>query len=181
MTDSRAAHRYALALIEVAEEQKALERVHQDLEFLDNLIGTSRELHLFLVSPVVNSEKKKRVLKELLAGRVTELTMHFVMMLAAKGREGLMREIIAQFSRLRDERLGILSVTARTVVKFSDAQVRHLVSQLERATRKKIRISFLTDPSLKGGFTVQHDDTVWDASVRRQLELLRDRFARGDT
>ena len=62
---------------------------------------------------------------------------------------------------------------------LNEDQEKKLIAQLETATKKKIRLTYVTDASLKGGFVVQHDDTVWDASVRRQLEVLRERFVEG--
>jgi F-type H+-transporting ATPase subunit delta len=179
MSESKAASRYALAFLGVAEEVKALDAVGRDVLALEALLRQSKEFASFLKSPVVNKEKKKLVLKEILEHRVGELTMKFVMLLAAKGREELLPEILRQFARLRDERQGILNVSAKTAVKFSEAQEAALVRQIEQATKKKVRIEFTLDPALKGGFLVQHDDTVWDASVAHQLELLRQRFAAG--
>lgn len=176
MSEFRSAYRYALAIISVAEEQGKLDEMNKDVQLLEKLINESREMFLFLKSPVVNAERKKRLLTELLKGNVGDITMKFLILLASKGREGLLPEIIQQFYRLRDQRLGILNVNMKTTVKFSEAQERQLISQLERVTGKKIRLSSIIDASLKGGFTVQHDDTVWNASVRRQLELLRSRF-----
>lgn len=179
MTDSKAATRYALAYLGVAEEQKALEAVARDVDTLDGFISQSHEFKAFLKSPVVNREKKRKVLEEVLQNSVGELTRKFVLILAAKGREEILPEILRQFRRLRDERQGILNVSARTAVKFSESQERALVDKIEHATNKKVRITYALDPSLKGGFLVQHEDTVWDASVRHQLELLRQRFAAG--
>lgn len=179
MSNSKAASRYALAFIGVAEEQKSLDAVGKDVLALEELLRASKEFSAFLKSPIVNKEKKKKVLAEILQKSVGEMTMKFVLILAAKGREELLPEILRQFNRLRDERQGILNVSARTAVKFTEAQERTLVGQIERATNKKVRISYALDPSLKGGFLVQHEDTVWDASVAHQLELLRERFATG--
>jgi F-type H+-transporting ATPase subunit delta len=179
MGGSQASARYALAFLGVAEEFKSLDAVGKDVLTLETLLGQSKEFSAFLKSPVVNKEKKKTVLREVLQGHVGELTMKFVMLLAAKGREELIPEILRQFSRLRDERQGILNVTAKTAVKFTGAQEQALVRQLEATTKKKVRITFILDPALRGGFLVQHDDTVWDASVAHQLELLRQRFAAG--
>jgi F-type H+-transporting ATPase subunit delta len=179
MSTTKAASRYALAFIGVAEEQKSLEAVGKDVLALERLLRESKEFAAFLKSPVVNKEKKRKVLAEIFLDNIGDLTKKFIMILAAKGREDLVPEILRQFNRLRDERQGILNVTARTAVKFSEAQERTLVEQIERATKKKARVSYVLDPSLKGGFMVQHEDTVWDASVARQLELLRQRFASG--
>ncbi len=179
MSEFRAAYRYALAVLQVAEEYKKLDEVSADFQSLENIMDRVKEFSLFLKSPVVSSEKKKVVLAEILRGKVGDITMKFVALLASRGREGMLQEIIRQFYRLRDERLGILNVKATTAVRFTDAQEKQLVSQLELATRKRIRISYIVDPSIKGGFTVQHEDTVWDASVRHQLELLRELFVDG--
>jgi len=179
MNDTRAAYRYALALIGVSEEQKGLERVTADFEFIQNIIKEVKEFSLFLKNPIINKEKKKKILTELLAKNVSDLTLKFVMLLASKGREGLLHEVIRQFYSLREERLGILKVTARTAVRFTPEQEEKLVNNLERVTKKKVRINYIEDPSLKGGFTVEYGDTVWDASLRHQLAVLEQRFARG--
>ena len=179
MSEFRAAYRYALALLGVAEEMKRLDDVSRDLTSIEKLTKELPEFLSFLRSPVVNSEKKKRTLTEILQGKVSDITQKFVLLLASKGREGLLPEIIRQFYKLRDERLGILHVTTRTAVAFKPEQEKQLINQLETATKKKVRLTYILDASLKGGFVVQHDDTVWDASVSRQLELLRERFVEG--
>lgn len=177
MSRTRAATRYAAALLGVAVERNALDAVGNDLDFLERTIKASPDLAAFLRSPVISKERKKRALRELLAGRVTDTTVAFVLLLAAKDREGHLPDIIAQFRRLRDERLGIVNVTARSAAEFTPEQRTRLGERLERATGRKVRLSVERDPSLIAGFTVQYEDTVWDASVRRQLELLRDRLA----
>ncbi|MBI4546983.1 MAG: ATP synthase F1 subunit delta [Ignavibacteriae bacterium] len=176
MSDIRAAYRYALAMIDVAEGRNELDEVTKDIQLLDTLAGESREFFLFLKSPVVKTEKKKRVLTDLLKGKVSDATFKFVLLLVSKNREGLLADIIQQFYRLRDERLGIINVTVRTAMRFSDKQEKQLISQLERATKKKIRLQTVVDPSGKGGFVIQFEDTVWDASVKHQLELFKKRL-----
>lgn len=179
MRDSRAASRYALAIINVAEEMKNLDRINRDFESIDSMTKEVREFALFLKNPIVNSEKKKRILLELLQTKVSDITMKFILLLVSKNREGLLPEIIEQFYRLRDERLGIINVTARTAVKFNTSQAEQLLNQLEKATKKKVNVKYIVDKSLKGGFTVQFEDTVWDASVQHQLELLKQKFSEG--
>src|SRR5258708_6553471 len=119
MTESRAAYRYALAVLPVAEEMSALDRVSEDFRFIAELAAGSKDFSGFLKSPVINAEKKKRILTELFAGRVSELVMKFIMLLASKGREGLLVEAIHQFEVLRDRRLGILHSSVRTAVPFT--------------------------------------------------------------
>jgi len=173
MADSRAACRYALSLLTVAEEGGRLEQVKQDLDLIGNLITTSDEFSRFLKSPVINTMKKRSVLDSILRGLVGDLTLNFVQLLAKKEREPILYAVIKEFNRLRDQRLGILRVVTRTAVPLTKTQEEELVRKLEQATKKKVHMSYVQDPSLLGGFAVQFDDTVWDASVRRQLETLR--------
>ncbi len=179
MSDVRAAVRYAQALLAVAEETRKLDAVSSDLEGIRALIAQVREFAVFLKSPVINIEKKKRVLTQLFKGRLDVLTSNFIHLLASKGRERLLPEIIGEFYRLRDEHLGIITVTAKSAVRLTPGEERELVTQLEKATRKKVTMTAVIDPSLVGGFTVQHEDTVWDASVRHELEVLRRRLIEG--
>jgi F-type H+-transporting ATPase subunit delta len=179
MSDIRAGHRYATALLNVAAETNSIDGVNADFQSLENLILKSAEFRSFLKSPVVNVEKKKKIVAEIFKGTVSDLTLKFLLFLASKGREGLLPEIIRQYYRLRNERLGILDVKTATAVPMTKAQEQDLIAQLEKVTKKKIRIHTVIDPSLKGGFTVQHEDTVWDASVRHQLDLLREKFLQG--
>jgi len=179
MSDMRAAHRYALAIIDVAQETKQLDEINRDFQLIEKLIDEVREFLVFLKSPVVNEMKKKQVFVEVLQGKVSDLMLKFIMLLATKDREGLLPNIIWEFNRLRDERMGILNATAMTAVKFSSAQEQELVRKLAAVTKKQIRVKYFVDSSLKGGFTVRFDDTIWDASVKRQLELLEQKFVEG--
>lgn len=179
MSHFRAASRYATAVLAIAYDLNTLDDVSKDFEYIERLIKEVREFTLFLKSPVINTEKKKRLLSELLQSKISELTFKFITLLASKDRESILPEIIQQFYRLRDERLGILNVKVRTAVQFMSDQEKQLMGQLEKALKKKIRIIYREDSSLKGGFTVQYDDTVWDASVNHQLDMLRQKFVEG--
>jgi F-type H+-transporting ATPase subunit delta len=174
MSESRSAYRYALAILEVAEETKQLERVGEDLAIIGNAIKESREFYLFLKSPIVNKDKKKRLLGEVFKNKVSELTMKFILLVTHKGRESFLPEIIRQFNALRDQRLGIINVTVKTASTFTQDQRKRLVDRIEAFTKKSVRLGEILEPQLIGGFTVQYEDTVWDGSVKRQLENLRE-------
>ena len=179
MANTRAAYRYALALLGVAEEAKQLELVARDLAELDSLLHRSRELVLFLKSPIVKRDKKKNVLNELFKDRLCKLTFLFLDLMARKGREELLPEIIQQFNKLHDKRSGILKADLRVAFPMADDQQKALIEQLNKRTGKDVRLTIKQDPSLIGGFTVQYDDTVLDGSVRHQLEMLEQRFIMG--
>ena len=179
MIESRAAHRYALALVGIAEEMKKVDEVSNDFIFVEKLLQESRDFRSFLKSPVVTNQKKRRVFEAVLSGNIGDLAWKFILLLTSKDREVLLPEIIRQFYKLRDERRGILHAVARTVVSLTEAQEGKLIGSIQELTKKKVQLTYERDPSLIGGFTVQYGDTVLDASVKRQLELLQERFAEG--
>jgi F-type H+-transporting ATPase subunit delta len=179
MTHSRASIRYAAALLGIAVERNELDAVANDVASLERTVAGSPDFASFLRSPVINKERKKKALREVLAGRTGGTVAAFCLLLASKAREALLPEILGQFLRLRDERLGIINVAARSATEFSPEQKARLGERIGAVTGKKVRLTVERDPALIGGFTVQYEDTVWDASVRRQLELLRARLVAG--
>jgi F-type H+-transporting ATPase subunit delta len=179
MSDIRVAHRYALAAISVAEEMNIVDIVSKDFVLVEKMFVAVRDFRIFMKSPVIHTEKKKTVLMNVLRGNVHDFTLKFILLLTSRGREAVLRDVCKEFYRLRDVRRGILNVTARATVTFTDEQRRQLIQQIEQVTKKTVHLNVELDTSLQGGFTVQYEDTVWDASVRHQLETLRQRFVEG--
>jgi F-type H+-transporting ATPase subunit delta len=166
-------------MLDLAEEQKKLDRLSDDFAFLQRMLKESREFFLLLKSPVVKKEKKKAILTELLKSQVAPETLQFLHLLTEKNREDILGTIISQFFELRDERLGIVNVEVRAATELTSDQHRRMEEQFEKMTKRKVRISFSLDKQLKGGFVARVADTMYDGSVRRQLELLREQFLEG--
>jgi F-type H+-transporting ATPase subunit delta len=179
MTFSRAARRYAQALMDVAEDKKIIDRLVADMELIRSTAQESREFRAFLKNPVIKKDKKRAVLTAVFQQSVDAATMDFLMLLCDKGREDLLPQIIEQFFALRDEKLGLVSVEVKAATEMTDEQQAILRQRFEQLTKKKVRIRMSIDKHLKGGFLAKVGDTVFDGSVRHQLELLRKRFVEG--
>jgi F-type H+-transporting ATPase subunit delta len=176
MNPTRLARRYAEALMGAAEDATAVPAVASDLRQIDGLIRGSRELQLFLKSPVIKKDKKREVLRSIFEGKVHVLTSRTLALLAEKGREEALPFVILEFFRLEDERNGIIEVEVRSATVLSPDQIARLRERFESLSTKKVRIAATLDPSLRGGFRAKMGDTVYDGSVSRQLEILRERF-----
>jgi F-type H+-transporting ATPase subunit delta len=179
MKNLRAARRYAVALMDEVKERPEFDAVASDLTLIGSMLQGSRELRLLLASPVISEQKKLRVFDALLRTRVSEATMTFIRLLISKQRGTILREIIEQFVLLRDAKLGIVQVDVQSAVGITASQQRTLQDWLDRYTRKKAQLRLAVMPELRGGLLVRIGDTVLDATVRRQLEILRDRFTTG--
>lgn len=180
MKNFRVARRYASALMAAAEEKRTLDAIARDLEHLAAILNESRELRLFFASPIISEEKKAAIVKELFGKRLSRDTLTFVLLLISKRREEVLPDIIEAFFQLRDEKLGIVRVDVASAVEVSSSQELSLRSGLEHYTGRKVRMQFTLDKSIKGGLVVRVGDTVLDASITRQLEMLKKRFVEGD-
>jgi len=176
MSQRTVARRYATALYEEAKEAGVLDAVDDDVLMLRRSLESTRELSRFFESPVIPQEKKDTIVRELLEGRVEDLTLRFLRLLVEKDRETLAKAILDQYQSLRDEHRGIVDATVTVAYPLADEDREALVEALEERTGKTIRLDVEENPDLIGGLVIQIGDRVFDGSVRNQLNELRDRF-----
>ncbi|RPI01493.1 MAG: ATP synthase F1 subunit delta [Ignavibacteriae bacterium] len=176
MANLRIANRYAEALLTAAEELHVLDKVSGDLTVLQRIIRESHEFLLFLKSPVIKKEKKLDVFQATFRSSVQPLTLQFLTLLTEKGREEVLPDVVESFFRLQDELLGIVHVHVKTAAELSQQQAAQIQQRFETYAKKKVRLDQSIDNQLIGGFVARIGDTVFDGSVRQQLELLRKRF-----
>ncbi|MGB9592450.1 MAG: ATP synthase F1 subunit delta, partial [Candidatus Kryptoniota bacterium] len=138
MAQSRVARRYARALLELGREMDIVEQVSSDVELLRATIFGSRQLKLFLASPIVNHEKKKSVVNELFRPRISDLVYRFVILLIDKGREGLIEEIVVQYQSLLDDMMGIVRADVRGAYQLESYELANIEMKLTKVTRKKV-------------------------------------------
>ena len=179
MTNRKVARKYNLALFYTAEETNVTNKVKQDLEDIKRSIEGSKELSNFILTPVISAEKKTDVFKAMFRGKVDELTLKFLVYLCEKNRIDLLYDITEDFQTLVNEKQGIVLAKVRTAVDINDAEKKALIDKLKLFTGKDIKATFTVDPAIKGGFIASVDDRIIDASIIRQLELLKERFSMG--
>ncbi|GIV60828.1 MAG: ATP synthase subunit delta [Rhodothermaceae bacterium] len=179
MSEITVARRYAQTLLEEAERTGLLERVDADVATLRDTLDGSRQLQLFFQSPVVSREKKRAVVQALFEARVAPVTLHFLELLVEKRREPLLPAILEAYRTLRDARQGVVEAQARLALPPGAEEQKALQAALERMTGRRVRLRLEQDPALIGGVVIRLGDTVYDGSVRHQLERLRTRLERG--
>jgi F-type H+-transporting ATPase subunit delta len=130
----------------------------------------------FFKSPIISREKKKAVIDGLFGKRVDDLTLQFLKLLVDKHREDIVPQVIDAYRALRDEHLGVIVAIARVAQPLSGGEEKKLIDTLGKMTGKSVRLSVQLDSDLVGGAVVRVGDTVYDGSVRNQLELLREQM-----
>ena len=175
MTNPRVAARYAQSLIELAQERGQLEAIKADVDTL-LAMGKNRDFALLLKSPVVSPAKKRSILTTLLdrAG-VDKLTRLYVKLLIDKGREvdmlGILKEFNEQYKRIRH----ISTVKLTSAAPLSAATLESIKRRLIASgkTESKIELNTTIDPELIGGFILELDGRVYDASVSHKLKEIK--------
>lgn len=179
MSDIIVARRYAQALYTQAQEAGAVEQVDADVEAIRQSLEDSRELVLFFQSPVIARGKKESVIEALFGDRVQPTTMQFLRLLVDKKREDIFLSIVDAYRTLRDEQQNITEATVRTAQPLDSDEERQLREALEAMTGSRVRLKVRHDDSLMGGVIIRVGDTVYDGSVRHQLETLREKLEHG--
>jgi F-type H+-transporting ATPase subunit delta len=169
--------RYAAALVDVALEQKIADRVKSDLATFAEAFGQSSDLRTTLESPAVSREDKLQVIQKL--GGLMNLTpavRNFLCVLVDHRRTELLFEIQQVFRVELNARQNIAEAVVTTARALSADERKKLVETLETQTKKKIEAQFHEDESLVGGTVVRVGSTVYDNSVRAQLERMREQL-----
>ena len=167
------AHRmYARALFEAARDEGRLEPIREELGDFVEAQRQVPELRGLLRNPQLDHRAKAAALEELLGGD-EQLVRNFLLLLAEKNRAGEIEEIAREFDRLVARAEGILDVELTTAVELSDEETRGVISQIEKASGRKVEATQRVDPDLIGGLVLQAGSLRLDASVRGRLDRLR--------
>jgi F-type H+-transporting ATPase subunit delta len=170
----RVTRRYAKALFHLAREQKVLEQVESDMANVREIAEESPEFSVLLQSPIIQVQEKRQIISEIFKGKIHQLSYDFLNLLLDKNREDLLSGIITHFLEYIDELRGILRGDLRAAYPLSDQQKESLKDQLDRITGKNVIINEQIDSTLIGGFVIKMEDTVIDASIKNQLNKLRE-------
>ncbi|MDR8391124.1 ATP synthase F1 subunit delta [Aliifodinibius sp. S!AR15-10] len=173
---TKAARRYASALLQIAKEQDNVESILSDVELIQNTIDHSRELEVFLRSPIIKFDDKAGALDELFGDKVEGITRQFIKLLARKSRIGLLYLITQAFIDQYNQYAGIIEIEVFTARELPEDQQRSLHKALEAKTGKKVNMQLSVNESLKGGIAVRIDDTVIDGTIKHKLEQLEESF-----
>ncbi len=172
------AQRYASALVDVAIENGTAQQVKNELAAFVGLLGESTDLVNFLASPAVTRPSKHAVIEKLAARLGASQTLrNFLFVVVDHRRSLLLAQLQEAFEALLYARLGVAEAQVTSVEELTAAQKAELTQVLERLTGKRVEARYALDPGLIAGAVVRVGSTVYDGSVREQLNWLRARLA----
>lgn len=168
------AARYAKALFDLADEQKALDPVAQDLRNVQQLVSESDDLRRMVRSPVISRADQGKAMAAILdkAG-ASELTSKFIGYLAAHRRLFALGAITKAFLAELASRRGEVTAEVTSARSLSDAQMGAVEEALKKVVGGKVAVEHRVDPSLIGGLIVKVGSRMVDSSLATQLQKLK--------
>jgi F-type H+-transporting ATPase subunit delta len=173
------AFRYARALADLANQPGVdAVAVGSQLNAFAATIADSADLRVILASPAVPPARKRAVISGLapVVG-VSDLVRRFLVVVADHHRMSLLSEVSEAFELVMDERLGVVRADVSSARELTPTQRAEVLAELARITGKNARARFSIDQDLIGGLTARIGSTVYDGSVRGQLESLQQQLA----
>lgn len=180
MSNKKIARRYSQALYGISHEKNILQRIKEDIILLQSTIENSRDLSLLLTSPIIKSKKKSDIVNNIFKGRLDKITLSLLELLTNKNRLNVLYDICCDFIQLLNEKSGIVEAHITTAIELTEKEKKQLIDSLKKIAGKEIIPVYSVNSEIKGGFIAQVKDTIYDASIKRQLELLQDRFKTGN-
>jgi F-type H+-transporting ATPase subunit delta len=178
MSASSTARRYAEALFDVVRKSGSEERASRDLSDLARLFSSHAELNRLISSPAIPAGVKRNIVVAIMdaAGDVSPEVRRMVLMLAERDRLPALTDMAAAFSARLLEAQRVVRADVVTAVPLTDANRAALTGALAKATGKTVTISERVDPAIVGGLVARVGSMVYDASVTRQLERIREKL-----
>lgn len=180
MVNHAVARRYARALFELAQEKGQLDQVERELGMVAEMIRTNPRLRWVMDDVMTSTEVKSHLIAQLFTGKVSDLVLHFLLVVVRKRREANIPEMYRAYVDLANDARGIVEVEVRSAVPLDEEIVRNLERKLVARLGKRVKFQTQVAPELIGGLVVRVDDTLMDGSVRTRLARMRERLIRAN-
>jgi F-type H+-transporting ATPase subunit delta len=179
MISGSLARRYAKAVFEIGVAQGGLDKLGADIRALANAMKESPELTAALTSPAIQRADRRKVIDALLQRLgVVSTTRNLLYVLLEGERLGTLPAIARELDRMIEARAGRVSAEVVSARPLEPAQLSELVAVLEKLSGKKVTVHKREDPELLGGVVAKVGDTIYDGSLRTELQNLRDELSK---
>jgi len=167
------ASRYAKSLMDLASENHKLDEVRNDMKLVQQVCDENREFGLFLNSPVIKTDKKIEVINSIFKGKVSALTLSFLILSVKKHRESFVPGIAKSFDEQYKRDKNILSAVITSAAGLDDKTRQKVLDLVKSQLKGEVELVEKVDPNTIGGFILRIGDKQVDRSVARQLNNLK--------
>lgn len=172
MTGSRAAIRYAKAILETAQASGTAAQVNEDMAHIAATVNSNEELKGFINSPTLKADVKESALNEVFSGsqQTTRALFH---LLRENKRFEILAQVAMQYNAQFDAMNNVETATVTTAFPLTPDLESKVLDKIKEFSDKKVTIKNIVDPSIIGGFILRIGDTQFNASVANRLLTLK--------
>jgi F-type H+-transporting ATPase subunit delta len=171
--DETVARNYAETLFELARRHDAIDAYGEGIGAVAGLLDGQPRFRLFLETPRIDADEKKRVLRRVFGDALPRPLVNFLLVTVDKRRQRLLRSVARQYDALVDEHRGRAHVEVTLAREIDPTTLDKLSRELSRLLGRTAIPHVRLDPSILGGVVVRTGDTIYDGSLRRRLEDMR--------
>ena len=172
MSSTRAAIRYAKAILELATSKNVANEVSSDMFLVATTINDNLELDTFIQNPTIKVEVKENALLEVFAN-TNEVTKSLFHLLFENKRFEILEAIASEYNKLFDEENGIEVAKVTTAIAMDADLEAKVKAKIATFSDKKVTIENTVDASIIGGFILRIGDKQYNASVANRLQVLK--------
>ncbi len=178
MSLKQAGERYAATLLSLAKERNVEDKVRGDMDVLRDAFDV-KELIEAVKSPIIEGDKKKNLLKAVFEGKVESITLDFLNLMIDKGRDKAMIDAMQSYIGLYNAHKNIKRVNITTASELEESDLESLKNKVKEKYFKdcELEIVHSVDASLIGGFVMEFDDQLLDASLKNSLKRLAVKYS----
>ncbi|HLF52443.1 ATP synthase F1 subunit delta [Flavobacterium sp.] len=172
MASTRAAIRYAKAILDLASSKNVAEAVSNDMFLIMSTIKGNLELNTFIQNPTIKVEIKENALQEIFA-EVNGVTKGLFHLLFENKRFEILEAIASEYNKLFDEMNGVEVAKVTTAFPMDADLEAKVLAKIATFSNKKVTIENVVDASIIGGFILRIGDKQYNASVANRLQVLK--------
>ncbi|MDP5093971.1 MAG: ATP synthase F1 subunit delta [Polaribacter sp.] len=176
MRDSRAALRYAKAILDLAKDSKIESKVNEDMMLVSSTISENHDLAVMLRSPIIKAKAKQNVLNTLFENKVNELTLGVFHLLLENKRLDILYPVAKQYTIIYDYLKSIEIAKVITAVPITKEIEDQVLAKILKLTGHDATIENIVNPAILGGFILRVGDIQYDASISNHLNKLKKEF-----
>ncbi len=173
MNRSKITVRYAKALYLAGKEQNNLPLLYEDIGNLHNTLSQVKDFTLFVNNPQISYAQKIKITGEIFKGKIKEPTLNFLLFIIRKKRELYILDILRTFLEYYKSQQKIKSAILTTAIEINEELKLQIINILKKQYDYEVEMSHKVNKRLIGGFTLQINDQLYDASVSTNLNQIR--------
>jgi len=176
MSGTKAALRYAKAILNFAVEQHKEDNVNDDMLLIVNTLEENKDLQLMLNNPILKTNLKKDTLKAIFSSSASSLTISLINLLIDNNRLSILNEVAKKYTIIFDELKGKEIAKITTAIPLNSALNNQVLDKVKEITGKQASIENIINPNIIGGFILRIGDIQYDASIANKLQSLKRQF-----